>query len=158
MNWSWDLVLCEFNIMDKMVVQRWVGEFEDRLRHIVSRSFDWDIVVLLEVDTSLLLGWIIDDTEEFALYTWIGWARDVFAVPPLSITTTSSRDCTATTAGSSRVAICIRIEGRGSTGILPSTTATARRSSRTWSKGWGSSPVSAWSGSVSSEAVWTKNR
>lgn len=80
------------NIAEKMVVKRWVGKLQDRLWDIVTRCFDWDIIVFLEVDTGLLLGWVICDTEELALDTWVGWTRNMLAVAPLSISTATSRN------------------------------------------------------------------
>ena len=109
LDWGWDLVVGEVDVAEEMVVQGRVGELEDWLGDIVSGSLDWDIIVLLEVDTSLLLGWVVGDTEELALHTGVGWASNVLAIPPLSITTSAGRDSAATTAGS-RVSVCIGVE------------------------------------------------
>ena len=109
LDWSWDLVVGEFDVADKMVVQGRVGELEDWLGDIVSGSLNWDIIVLLEVDTSLLLGWVVGDTEELALNTWVGWASNVLAIPPLSVTTATSGDTTAATT-CSRVTVCVGVE------------------------------------------------
>jgi hypothetical protein len=53
----------KLDVANEMVIQRWVGELEDWLGDIVSGSLNWDIIVFLEVDTSLLLGWVIGDTK-----------------------------------------------------------------------------------------------
>lgn len=158
LNWGWDLVMSEVNVAEEMVVQRRVGELEDWLGDIVSGSLDWDIIVLLKVDTSLLLGWVVGDTEELALHTGVGWARNVLAVPPLSITTAASGDSAAATAGS-RVAVCIGVEAAAAAagaGVLPSAATTSGRSSWARSKSRGSSPVATWSWSVSGKAVGSK--
>jgi hypothetical protein len=109
LDWGWDLVVGEVNVAEEMVVQGRVGELEDWLGDIVSGSLHWDIIVLLEVDTSLLLGWVVGDTEELALHTGVGWASNVLSIPPLSVTTSAGGDSAATTAGS-RVSVCIGVE------------------------------------------------
>lgn len=45
----------ERDVGDQVVIQRRVAEGEDGLRHILARGFDGNVVVLLEVDTSVLL-------------------------------------------------------------------------------------------------------
>lgn len=85
MDWGWDLVAGKFDIAQQMVVKGWVGEGVDRLGDFRSRRFDWDIIVLFEVDASLLLERIVDDSEEVSLNAWIGWACDVLAIDPLAI-------------------------------------------------------------------------
>ena len=57
----------EFDVLEKMVIERRVCKFEDRFGDIVARSFNWDIVVFFEVDTGLLLGWIICDAKKLTL-------------------------------------------------------------------------------------------
>jgi hypothetical protein len=156
LDWGWDLVVGEFDVADEMVIKGRVGELEDWLGHIVSGGLNWDIIVLLEVDTSLLLGWVVGNTEELALNTGVGWARNVLAIPPLSVTTAAGGDSATTTGG--RVAVCVGVEvAAAGAGVLPSAATTGRRSSWSstgaWSKGWGCSPVTAWARSVSSKAV-----
>jgi hypothetical protein len=113
--------MSKLDILDEMVIERRVRELENWFRDIVSRSFDGDIIVFLEVDTGLLLGWVICDAEKLTLHTRIGWAWDVFAITPLSISRATSRCVwsTASTTGS-RVAIGILVEGRGN--AIPSST------------------------------------
>lgn len=158
LDWGWDLVVGQVDVAEEMVVQGRVGELEDWLGDIVSGSLDWDIIVLLEVDTSLLLGWVVGDTEELALHTRVGWARNVLAIPPLSVTTAASGDSGAATTTGSRVAVCIRVEATtaAGTGVLPSAATTCRGSSWAWGKRWGSSPVTAGSRSVSGKAVGSR--
>jgi len=150
LDWCWDLVVSKLNVANEMVVQWWVGELEDWLWDIVSGSLDWDIVVLLEVDTSLLLGWVIGDAKELTLNTWVCWSGDVLAIFPLSITATASDG--RASGGSSRVPVCVGIESSRGAGILPSATTTRWRST-TRSEGRSISPVSAWARSIGSEAV-----
>jgi hypothetical protein len=59
--------VCEFDVLEEMVIERRVGEFEDGLGDIVTRGFDWDIIVLLEVDTGLLLHWVVCYAEKLSL-------------------------------------------------------------------------------------------
>lgn len=110
LNWGGNLVVGKLDILEQVVIERRVGELEDWLWDIVSGSLDWDIIILLEVDTGLLFGWVVCNTEELALHTWVGWTRDVFAITPLSISRATSR-CVWGTTGS-WVAISILIEGR----------------------------------------------
>jgi hypothetical protein len=57
----------ELDVFEEMVVERRVCELEDRLGDIVTRGFDGDVIILLEVDTSLLLGWVVCHAEKFSL-------------------------------------------------------------------------------------------
>jgi hypothetical protein len=59
--------MSKLDIAEKMIIQRRIRELGCGLRNIMSRSFNWDIIVLLEIDTSLLLGWIVDNAKEFPL-------------------------------------------------------------------------------------------
>jgi hypothetical protein len=61
-------------------------------------SFDRDIIVVGEVDSSLLLGRIVGNTEKFALDACIGWAWDVFAIAPLSVSGSSGGGATTSVA------------------------------------------------------------
>jgi hypothetical protein len=94
-----------------MVIEGRVGEFEDWLGNIVTGGLNGNIVVLLEVDTSLLLGWVIGYAEKLSLQTWIRWSSNVLPVSPLSVTSTTSRGRRRSTT-SCWVSICISIEGR----------------------------------------------
>jgi hypothetical protein len=107
--------MSKLNVADQMVVKRWVGESEDWLRNVGTRSLDWNVIVFFEIDTSLLLGWVILDTEEFALFTWVGRTSDVLAITELTSSTTTSWSrtmitTTATTSVSAWVAICITVK------------------------------------------------
>lgn len=62
----------------------------DGLGDVTTRSFDRDIVVLLEVDTSVLLGRIVGSTKKLTLDTGVLGAGNVLSVPPLSISRTAS--------------------------------------------------------------------
>jgi hypothetical protein len=72
-----------------MVVERGVREGGHGLGNILSGRLDWDVVVLLEVDTGLLLGWVVQDAKELALDAGIGRACNVLAVNPLAVSRTS---------------------------------------------------------------------
>jgi hypothetical protein len=101
----------QLDILEQVIIERRVGELENWLRDIVSRSLDGDIIVLLEVDTGLLLGWVICNTEKLTLETRVGWTWNMLPITPLSITRATSRCVWRTTTGS-RVAIRILVEGR----------------------------------------------
>jgi len=75
----------QLNVFDEMLVQGRAGELESRLGHIATRGFDGDVVVLLEVDASVLLGGVIDGTEELTLNAGVGGPRNVLAIAPLAI-------------------------------------------------------------------------
>jgi hypothetical protein len=79
--------MSKLDVAEKMIIQRRVGELGCRLWDIMSRGFNRNIIVFLEIDTGLLLGWVINDAEEFALQTGIGRTWNVLAVTPLTITT-----------------------------------------------------------------------
>lgn len=113
-----------------MVVQRGFGEGQNRVGNIVTRSLDGNVIVLLEVDTSVLLRRVIGGTEKLAFDAGVGRARDVLAVFPLTIARSTSMSTTTTTAAagttaSARVAVAVAVELRA-TVIPASATATTR--------------------------------
>jgi len=99
LNRSRDLVVSKLDVAAQVLIQRRSRELVNSLRHICTGSLDGDVVVLLEVDTSLLLGGIIDDAEELAFNAGVGRASDVLSVAPLAIAGTASRSTTTTAAG-----------------------------------------------------------
>jgi hypothetical protein len=126
---SWDLVVSELNVLQQVVVKRGVGEPKDGLGDIVSRGLDRDIIVLLEVDTGLLLGGIIQNTEELALHTGVGGSGDVLAVSPLSITATASRAAAAGATGSG-VSVGVLVEAAALGGAIPTWATTGGATTR----------------------------
>jgi hypothetical protein len=102
LNRGGDLVVSKLDVAAQVLVQRRSRELVNRLRHLCTGSLDGDVVVLLEVDTSLLLGGIIDDAEELAFNAGVGRASDVLSVAPLAIAGTAS---SSTTTAASRVTI-----------------------------------------------------
>ena len=102
----------EFDILDQVVIERRVGELENWLWDIVSGSLNWDVIVLLEVDTGLLLSWVICNTEKLTLHTRVGRAWDMLAIAPLSIAGATSGCvwCTSSTTGS-WVTVSVLVEG-----------------------------------------------
>jgi hypothetical protein len=80
-----------------VVVQGRVAEGKDRLRHVLARGLNRDVVVLLKVDTGVLLGWIIGGTEELALKARVGRARHVFSILPATIPRAPSLSSTTST-------------------------------------------------------------
>lgn len=117
-----------------------MGEGDDRLRYSSTGSLNGYIVVLLEVDASVLLGGIVGLSVELLLKAYVALARDVHAISPCADTelcaaASAARVPTAivTTAGPSSAA--------ASTGGTPAyvsvavatsspTTVAARRSGR----------------------------
>ena len=82
--------MCEFDILEEMVIEGRVGEFEDGFGDVMTGGFDWDVIVLLEVDAGLLLGWVVCHAEKLSLQTWVWWSSNVLPVAPLSVTGTPS--------------------------------------------------------------------
>ena len=106
------LVPSELDVGEEVGVQRGVAEGEDGLRNITTSGCNGDVVVLLEVDTGVLLGRVVGGSEEVALNTGVGGARNVLSVAPLTIARTSGRVVTATAgaAASIRAAIGVGVE------------------------------------------------
>lgn len=90
-----DLVTSKLDVAAQMLIERGSGKLENRLGNIISRSLNRDVVVLLEVDASVLLGRIVGSTEELALDAGVGRTRDVLAVLPLAIARAASSVATA---------------------------------------------------------------
>jgi len=159
LDWSWHLVMGELDVSDQMIVKRRVGEPENGLRNVGTGSLDGDIVVFLEVDTSLLLGWVICNTEKLTLDTWVGRASNVLSITPLSITATACWSTTAAAATGSWVTISIAVESLGLAVVIPSTTTSStRRATGTWAtNAWSefrsTSPVTTWTRCFAIKAV-----
>jgi hypothetical protein len=81
-------------------------------------SFDRNIIVVGEVDSSLLLGRIVGNTEKFAFDACIGRAWDVFAIAPLSISGSSGRATTSTVAAAAAAAAAVGSTGATGSGSL----------------------------------------
>ena len=91
-----DLVARELDVAQKVLVERGVGESGNGLGDTLAGSLNGDVIVLLEVDTSLLLRGIVGYTVELTLDTGVGRARNVLAILPLSITRAAGRASAAT--------------------------------------------------------------
>ena len=96
---SWLLVSRELNVGDQMIIERRYCESVDGLWDITSSCLDWDIIVVVEVDTSLLLAWIVWNTVQLALNTGVRWARDVLAIDPSTLTGATWSVSTASSTG-----------------------------------------------------------
>jgi hypothetical protein len=88
---SRDLVSGELDVAQQMVVKRRVGEAGDGLGDTLARGLDRDVVILLEVDTSLLLRRVVGDAVKLTLNTGVGGAGNMLAVLPLTVTRAASR-------------------------------------------------------------------
>lgn len=116
LNRGWVGVPSKRDVGDQVVVQGWVAEGENGFGHVVTRGLNGDVVVLLEVDASVLLGRVIRSTEEFALNARVGRARHVFSIMPATIPRApSSASAPTTTASASSVrtgtTISVGVEG-----------------------------------------------
>jgi hypothetical protein len=94
-----------------MVVKRGVRETCDGLGDALPGSFNGNVIVFLEVDTGLLLGGVVGDTEELALNAGVRWAGDVLAILPGAIARAACVSAAATTAW---LAVCRGLELSGS--------------------------------------------
>jgi hypothetical protein len=98
----------------------------DRLRDIMTRSLDRDVVILLEVDAGVLLGRVLSvGTEKLALDTGVSRTRDVLSVAPLSVTGTTSREIAAAAAARVAVEVAASAISTSSAAAVPATTTTA---------------------------------
>jgi hypothetical protein len=77
----------------------------------LTRGLDWDVVVLVEVDAGLLLGWVVGDAVELTLDTLVGWAWNVLAVNPFAITRACSRATIASIATTAASSCTISLAG-----------------------------------------------
>lgn len=85
MHWGRNLVARKVDVADEVVVKWRIGEGGDWLRDALAGGLDGNVIVLLEVDTSVLLRWVVRNAKELTLETLVGWPRDVLSVPPLSV-------------------------------------------------------------------------
>lgn len=106
------LVSSHLDVGDEVVIKRWVGEGGDRLGNALTGSLDWDVIVLLEVDSGLLLAGVVGHAEQLTLAARVGWTRYVLAVSPLSISCASllTTTVTWTASSTSSAAVCVAIE------------------------------------------------
>jgi hypothetical protein len=100
---SGDLVPGELDVAQQMLVEGRVCESGNGLGDTLARGLDRDVIVLLEVDTSLLLRGVVGYTVELALDTGVGGTGDVLAILPLSITGTTGCTTAASTLSRSEV-------------------------------------------------------
>jgi hypothetical protein len=106
-----------------VVVERRVFEGVDGLRDVIATSLNGNVIVVGEVDTSVLLRGVVGDAEELTFQTSVGRAGDVLAIAPLAITRAAGRAATAvTTAVRTSVtwlSVSIGIEGPALTVRVP---------------------------------------
>jgi hypothetical protein len=135
LDWCWNLVVSKFDVLEEMVIKGRVGEREDWLWDVLTGGLDWDIIVLLEVDTGLLLAWVVCYTEKLALLARVGWSSSVLAILPCTGSTTTGRAGTTSVASSTWVTIGISVEAWSLTSIVPALTTTATVGWRTVGSG-----------------------
>ncbi|KAI6767232.1 hypothetical protein HG531_011592 [Fusarium graminearum] len=115
-----DLVVSELNVAAQVFVQRRCGELVNRLGNVCTGSLNRDVVVLLEVDTSVLLGRVLgSNTEKLALDTGVGRAGDVLSIAPLSITRSAGSGSATTT----RVTVEVAATAVATTSTAPAASA-----------------------------------
>lgn len=92
----------------------------NRLGNVCTGSLNRDVVVLLEVDTSVLLGRVLgSNTEKLALDTGVGRAGDVLSIAPLSITRSAGSGSATTT----RVTVEVAATAVATTSTAPAASA-----------------------------------
>ena len=81
-----DVVASELDVGDEVVVERRVGEGDDRLGDTLSRGLNRNVVVVAKVDTHRRYGiGILGFSEEFTLDARVVRARHVLAINPASV-------------------------------------------------------------------------
>jgi len=73
------------NVFQKDRVQRRIGKRIDRLRHTGSSGLDWDIVILVKIDTGMLYGSVFSVTKKFLFDAHVTTANDMLSVFPNTI-------------------------------------------------------------------------
>jgi len=116
---SGNLVVSELDVAAKMLVQRRSGELVNRLRNLMTRSLNGNVIVLLEVDTSVLLRRVVGGTEKLALDTGVSRARNVLSIAPLAIT----RAAGSVTTAAARVTIQVAATTAVTTSTAPAASA-----------------------------------
>jgi len=112
---SGNLVVSKLDIAAEMLIQRRSGELVDRLRNLMTRSLNGNVIVLLEVDTGVLLRGVIGGTKKLALDTGVSRARNVLSIAPLAIT----RAASSVTTTASRVTIQVAATTAVTTSTAP---------------------------------------
>jgi hypothetical protein len=130
LDWGGNLVVSKLDVAAEVLIEGRSGELENRLGDIVSRSLDGDVIVLLEVDTSLLLRRVIDDSEKLALNARVGRTGNVLAVLPLTVARATS---SVGTAAAAAVTAFLAAVATTTTAATPAATA-----SSVWRSTWGS--------------------
>jgi len=92
-----DNIAGELNVGDQVVVQRGVGELSNGLGDVVTGGLNGNVIVVGKVDTSLLLGGVIGNTEQLTLHAGVGGTGNVLAVAPLAIARATALLSTSTT-------------------------------------------------------------
>jgi hypothetical protein len=111
-----DNIAGELNVGDQVVVQRGVGELSNGLGDVVTGGLNGNVIVVGKVDTSLLLGGVVGNTEQLTLHAGVGGTGNVLAVAPLAIAratallSTTSTVVAATIRGS-WMSVSLGIEG-----------------------------------------------
>lgn len=80
----------QLDVTAEMLVKGRCAEVVNSLGYIATRGLDRDVIVLLEVDTGLLFGRVVDNAKQFTLETCVGRASNMLAVMPSSIARAAS--------------------------------------------------------------------
>jgi hypothetical protein len=92
-----DNIAGELNVGDQVVVQRGVGELSNGLGDVVTGGLNGNVIVVGKVNTSLLLGGVVGNTEQLTLHAGVGGTGNVLAVAPLAIARATDLRSTTTT-------------------------------------------------------------
>lgn len=151
LNRSGDIVAGELNVGNEVVVQRRVAEGKNGLGHVVTGSLNGNVIVLLEVDTSVLLGRVVGGTEELTLDAGVGRAGNVLAIAPLTIARATVAEAAATTgtgASASVAAVRVGVEAALRTRAAPASALLALKARARGTTGSGPVAAAAWATSV----------
>ena len=111
------------DVLEEHRIQRWVRKLSNRLWHTSTSGLDGNVVVLLEIDTSVLLGGVILLAEELLLHAHVTAAGDVLALLPSTITE-GLTGATVAAARSSSAMVAIGLA------VAPSTTTSTAAASK----------------------------
>lgn len=138
LNGGWGGIASELDVGEQVVIQGRVGEGVDSLGDVIARGLDWDVIVVGEVDTGVLLVRVVGNTEELTLKTGVRGTGDVLAIAPLTVARAArSRSTSTSTSTAVRGATVARIAvGSGIKATTATTTPAAASAAVRRLTGW----------------------
>ncbi len=82
---GWSGVTREFDVVQQELAQRRVRERRHRLKLLGACHFDWNIVVLFEINSGVLLERIGDLAVQLFFHALVARSNDMLAIHPSSI-------------------------------------------------------------------------